>query len=65
MTALYVILAIVVLLNAFEAFHVNRILSSHQKTLEWFAENVHFDNGKIPGDIPKEISGLVGKEPKK
>ena len=45
-----------------QTIQTNRMFSKHWKLLNWFAKNVHWRKGEMPGDAPKELLDLVGEE---
>jgi len=62
MIPVYFVLGLVVLANALEAFHVNRMLDKHHIVLKWFATHIKLDPKNIPDEMPDDLRSLIGKE---
>ena len=61
----YVILALVVLVNTWQSYSIGRRIRLHQEAIEWFSQHVDVQAEWLPRDAPKELRDLVdGKEAK-
>lgn len=61
-TVIYVILAIIVLINGLYAMQLNKIMFRHQKAIEWFSEHVILDPRSLPHDAPEDLLDLIDKQ---
>ena len=63
MIEVYVILALVILVNAWQSHNLWKRIQLHQKALEWFSQHVDVKSEYLPKDAPKELMDLIkGKE---